>query len=521
MKIDDYDIRHLRNIGLTDRQIARIFNSAAEEAAKIGMKVTEIKPGSPFRFSDYPQTKKLAQKMLDRLRKKIETVIISGIETEWTLANNKNNVLCDRVFGDNKYKLTKAQERRYYSNSDKALEAFLERKTNGLNLSDRVWKYSNQFKDEIETGLDLGIRNGLSAAEMARDLKQYLQYPDKLFRRVRDERGQLHLSKAAKDFHPGTGVYRSSFKNARRLAATETNMAYRTSDHTRWQQLDFVVGIKISLSNNHTLNGVPFTDVCDDLQGRYPKDFKFTGWHPLCRCFAVPVLKTEAEMKADNVRMLRGEEPSEGSVNEVGDVPENFKKWVTDNADRIAVSGYKGTTPYFLLDNDRYVHLDSFKATKLQKFTVDSRNEYLGHDTKQWQREFFNKENGGYLLVDKERVAHSKVSKNEKAKFDKEYAMSMVFAKNGYKIEMLKKVPRVSSPDVTINGMKADLKCISGHNNIVRDAKKAVRKQGAEMALFEFEKETKEIYNEIEKLSGKGIHGRYYFTGKESKIYAF
>jgi hypothetical protein len=76
-------------------------------------------------------------------------------------------------------------------------------------------------------------------------------------------------------------------------------MAYRTSDYTRRQQLDFVVGIEVRLSNNHTINGVPFTDICDDLKGKYPKTFKFTGWHPLCRCYAVSVLKTEEEMDAD------------------------------------------------------------------------------------------------------------------------------------------------------------------------------------------------------------------------------
>ena len=44
-----------------------------------------------------------------------------------------------------------------------------------------------------------------------------------------------------------------------------------TADYERWQQLDFVVGIEIKLSNNHTLNGMPFTDICDKLKGRYPK----------------------------------------------------------------------------------------------------------------------------------------------------------------------------------------------------------------------------------------------------------
>jgi hypothetical protein len=272
----------------------------------------------------------------------------------------------------------------------------------------------------------------------------------------------------------------------------------------------------VSLSNNH-----PFTDICDDLKGRYPKDFKFTGWHPLCRCFAVPVLKTEEEMMSDGERMLRGEEPSSESVNEVRDVPKGFKEWVADHKEQIAVSGYKGTTPYFLLDNDRYVHLENFKATKLQKFAVDSRIEYLGHDTGQWKRAYFNRENGGYLLVDRDRIAHSKVSKNERAKFDKEYGMSMVFAQNGYKIEMLKEVPRVSSPDVTINGMKADLKSVLGYNNIEREAKSAVRKQGAEMVLFEFRKDMQEIHTKLLKLSKESIHGYYYFSDNRDKIYRF
>jgi hypothetical protein len=82
--------------------------------------------------------------------------------------------------------------------------------------------------------LDSGLRDGTPAIETAQELKQYLKYPDRLFRRVRDKHGALHLSKAAAAFNPGRGVYRSSFKNARRLTATETNMAYRTADHERY-----------------------------------------------------------------------------------------------------------------------------------------------------------------------------------------------------------------------------------------------------------------------------------------------
>lgn len=350
--LNKYDKQHLRNLGLTEKQITAIFDTAVKEAAAIGVSLHDFNPKKPFSFADYPQTKERIDKLVKGLQKKAETAIVNGVRSEWTLANNKNNALCDLVFGENKGKLSREQERKYYSNNDKALEAFLKRKTAGLNLSDRVWKYTSQLKAEIEMGLDLGIRSGLPAAKMARELKQYLQYPDKLFRRVRDERGRLHLSKEAKTFHPGAGVYRSSYKNAMRLARTENNMAYHAADYERWQQLDFVVGIEIRLSNNHTINGVPFTDICDDLKGKYPKNFKFTGWHPQCRCHAVTILKTPDELMRENEAILEGREPDTHSENEVKDVPDNFKQWVGNNQDRIERAK---SLPYFLRDNSIYV----------------------------------------------------------------------------------------------------------------------------------------------------------------------
>ena len=192
---------------------------------------------------------------------------------------------------------------------------------------------------------------------MARDLKQYLKHPDKLFRRVRDERGILHFSKNAAAFHPGQGVYRSSYQNARRLAVTETNMAYRTADHDRWQNLDFVVGIEIHLSGNHTCKGRDgkphrFTDICNQQKGKYPKDFKFTGWHPHCRCYATSILKTEEEMDADTQRILNGEPVDGESVNKVEDVPENFKDWMEKNDERVKS---QTTVPYFIKDNLKYL----------------------------------------------------------------------------------------------------------------------------------------------------------------------
>lgn len=342
-----WDSKHQKDLERYARKIDAIYQSAVREAAAIGATIPNFSPDKPFSFADYPSTQQRVQKLIDELKNNIQMVILNGVDSEWTLANNKNDELCNVVFGKNVKKLTTEQERRYYRNNGNACDAFKTRKIAGLNLSDRVWNYTNQFKTEIEMGLDLGLRDGLSAAEMSRDLRQYLKYPDKLFRRVRDEHGQLHLSQAAKAFNPGQGVYRSSYKNAMRLTRTETNMAYRTSDYTRWQQLDFVVGIEIRTSNNH-----PIADICDELAGRYPKDFKFTGWHPQCRCHAVSILKTDEEMAADNERIMNDEPLTGESVNRIDDVPMEFKDWLKKNDGR-AKKSY--SIPYFAKDNPQYL----------------------------------------------------------------------------------------------------------------------------------------------------------------------
>ncbi len=100
----------------------------------------------------------------------------------------------------------------------------------------------------------------------------------------------------------GRGVYRSSFKNARRVAVTETNMSYRLSDHERWQKLGFVIGIEVKTSNNHD-----DVDECDALAGRYPADYVFTGNHPLCKCYAVAIQLSKEDYEKYEDAILAGE----------------------------------------------------------------------------------------------------------------------------------------------------------------------------------------------------------------------
>ncbi len=380
-----YESMHQKDMAAIERKIAAAYRKAAEEASKLA----DIQiPGTSKAFSidDYPQLKKKVSEILEDLHNRLQTIIVNGVESQWTLANNKNNELSRTVFGDNIGNLSEQQYSRYFSNNSNALQSFIMRTEAGLNLSQRVWKYTGAFKTEIEAALSIGIGTGKPAAEIAREVKSYLQNPDKLFRRVRDEKGNLKLSKAARNYHPGQGVYRSSYMNARRLAVTETNIAYRTSDYMRWQQLDFVVGIRICLSNNHNCRGVPagtFRDICDQLsapnkssntseRGCYPKDFKFTGWHPHCRCHAITILKTDEEIAEDNRRILAGEPLDGKSVNRVDDVPGGFKQWLKDNEER-AKRSY--SVPYFIKDNPKYIP-KGFSKLYAMRMPYDTYAEY-------------------------------------------------------------------------------------------------------------------------------------------------
>jgi hypothetical protein len=154
-----------------------------------------------------------------------------------------------------------------------------------------------------------------------------------------------------------------------------------------------------------------------------------------------------------------------------------------------------------------------------EKTIDEALHEYQSHNTQHWRHDYFNSDNGGYLVTHRQRIAHSHASKNETEKFSKEVAMAMVYTQNGFRIELLEEVPRIPSPDVTINGIFADLKRLSSHNNIVHEAKNAIYKQGADIVLFEFDKETEGIYKQLEVLKIKEIDVYYFFTGREHHVF--
>lgn len=301
-------------------------------------------PDHEFSFSDNPRIADETTRIIRELYSQVYHQIKSGIEAEWELANLSCDALITSIFG------TKIKETnlgaQWFARNQKAMDAFFARKSanEGLNLSQKVWKYTGDLRTELENAISVSMGEGVSAATMSRRVRQYLREPDKLFRRVRGKDGKLHLSKAAKAYHPSRGVYRSSYKNAMRLTRTETNMAYRMADEDRWQRMDFVVGYEVKTSNNH-----PEPDICDDLKGKYPKGFVFKGWHPQCRCRIVPILATKGEfINLQRIAISGGDARGFVSKNHVASIPSGFTKWIKKNEKRILAAKSK---PYFIRDN--------------------------------------------------------------------------------------------------------------------------------------------------------------------------
>ena len=316
-----------------DRRIDQLFDETLKRLASYGIFLDKPLGDQPFSFADYPDVQQVIDGIFEEFRQSVEVVITKGLAWEDNLSASKATDIASR------YGVAVAQQR------SQAVAGFAQRKVGGLNLSERVWNITDTFEKEVETAMDIALRDGTPANRLATDLKQYLKYPDKLFRRVRDEHGQLQLSKRAKEFHPGAGVYRSSYKNARRLAVTETNMAYHKADNERWRQLDFVLGYEVQVSGTNP-NVCP---ICEELAGKYPKEFEFVGWHPHCRCHAVPIMEDIDSFQARQDALLRGERiPATGQVTEP---PKNFTDHLANNSDRIARSSQRGTLPYFVRDN--------------------------------------------------------------------------------------------------------------------------------------------------------------------------
>lgn len=363
-------------------RIRLMFVSTVNQILALNKTIPKLNPGEMFSF-DAQSLKK--QKEVERLLRQLHSVatvaIQQGVTLEWAQANAAADQLVRSVFGQEV--LSSPEFNGWTQRNGAARDAFLARSERGLNLSDRVWRAVKQLREEMEVAITISVGEGESAQKLSQNVRQYLQDPDLMFRRFRYKAGEeikydedgneigkkIIWGKKWKkkirkpdgtvgwidydrdSYKTGAGVYKSSYKNAMRVARTETNIAYRRADQERWSQMDFVLGQRVELSKDH-----PKKDICDKLAGDYPVDFKFDGWHPQCFCFVVPITIPPEETEHLTEMMLNGEDwraelqrLRRGRV--ITSYPANFTQWVKDNAENIINAHDIGTDPYFVRNN--------------------------------------------------------------------------------------------------------------------------------------------------------------------------
>lgn len=149
-------------------------------------------------------------------------------------------------------------------------------KTNlqGLTPSERVWELTTRTETDLKRLITNGVAAGDSPYVIAKRIEQYV--------------APTVGAADALGISNGPGVYRSPYRNAMRVARTETNRAYTQASAEFAMQKDWVKGMQITLSPAHAVE-----DECDDHAGDVvtPEEFaSLVPFHPHCMCFGTYVI---------------------------------------------------------------------------------------------------------------------------------------------------------------------------------------------------------------------------------------
>lgn len=347
--------------------VQSVFELISLEAARAVVN-TDYDGTVPFRFNASKSLKKRAASIKSMYVSEIGGIIQRGIDAEWAEGNLAIDNVVKGVLKHYYAQVDGERYKHYYQENSPAKKAFIARKDRGMGISDKLWTQAEYLREELEHAISTAIEKGTSAVTLSKRISKYL----------------LDFEKLKKDYKErfGTAVecYDCEYRSIR-LARSEINMAYRTAAQERWQQLDFVVGYEIKLSGSH-----PHEDICDTLAGKYPKEFKWTGWHPNDLCYTVPILKTEDEFWEGDEMLAKGKEPLYESVNKVDKVPDAFDAWVVANRDDIFKKAERGTLPYFLKDNPKeYLKFGSVEQVSQWRHTHRNEEEIQQRwDNRQW-----------------------------------------------------------------------------------------------------------------------------------------
>lgn len=351
-----------------NKRLGRLYSDYVKKLTSLGYGEDVLEDDALFNFDNFPQLKARLNDIFNDYYQNSLLCYKSGITDGVALAYNHDEM----VIGDYSVLTDKAIR----VARDTAAATFIANRLktkNGLNLAQTIWNYCQQTKSEFEMAMSNtiadGIKKGSSAEEVGKSIRKYLNDPDMMYRRYHTIKVQKNGKK--KDVvtwrrrriidgkvrfieepleKVGMGIYRSARKNALRVARTEINSAYHKARNERWQNEPFVIGQYIHVSPQHNID-----DICNDLEGRYPKDYVWISWHPQCICTSDPITIQGEEKKEFYKRLMAGEDMSNYvSPFAVLTMPEKYNQYIKDNSEAIVKAGMRGKLAWHLQDNTKY-----------------------------------------------------------------------------------------------------------------------------------------------------------------------
>nr|DAE43316.1 MAG TPA: ADP-ribosyltransferase exoenzyme [Caudoviricetes sp.] len=351
-----------------NKRLGRLYSDYVKKLTSLGYGEDALEDDALFNFDNFPQLKARLNDIFNDYYQNNLLCYKSGITDGVALAYNHDEMVIGgySVLTDKAIRVAR----------DTAAATFISNRLktkNGLNLAQIIWNYCQQTKSEFEMAMSNtiadGIQKGSSAEEIGKSIRRYLNDPDMMYRRYHTIKVQKNGKK--KDVvtwrrrriidgkvrfveepleKVGMGVYRSARKNALRVARTEINSAYHKARNERWQNEPFVIGQYIHVSPQHNID-----DICNDLEGRYPKDYVWISWHPQCICTSDPIMIEGEEKKEFYKRLMAGEDMSNYvSPFAVLTMPEKYNQYIKDNSEAIVKAGMRGKLAWHLQDNTKY-----------------------------------------------------------------------------------------------------------------------------------------------------------------------
>lgn len=351
-----------------NKRLGRLYSDYVKKLTSLGYGEDVLEDDALFNFDNFPQLKARLNDIFNDYYQNSLLCYKSSITDGVALAYNHDEMVIGgySVLTDKAIRVAR----------DTAAATFIANRLktkNGLNLSQIIWNYCQQTKSEFEMAMSNtiadGIKKGSSAEEVGKSIRKYLNDPDMMYRRYHTIKVQKNGKK--KDVvtwrrrriidgkvrfieepleKVGMGIYRSARKNALRVARTEINSAYHKARNERWQNEPFVIGQYIHVSPQHNID-----DICNDLEGRYPKDYVWISWHAQCICTSDPITIQGEEKKAFYKRLMAGEDMSNYvSPFAVLTMPEKYNQYIKDNSEAIVKAGMKGKLAWHLQDNTKY-----------------------------------------------------------------------------------------------------------------------------------------------------------------------